>query len=728
MTIKDIYTNLIKKEIIKDLLFDEEIPSVAKVSEQMTAHMAEHDLSKPLHTFAQAEVAFGEESSATKYNTTMQNIYKDLSVAYTALIDISNSSSKLFDRWRAKATILEDRLVGMVDRITSLLLLQEDTAGYLNFVQVNFRDISDIDPTNTTAKIDTAKGVAVLSTQNALSTRVYPLDNVTEKDIEFNLLTQNGVMAKIASPGSRLKYAFDGTSNFFQERVYTKNNISVSAELKVCFGDTALPISRVDVDLHTSSRSDTVQVLPMYSADGKTWYRVPSTDYVLNIIDKGTFRFTTLSARYFKFILTKTGPDFTDKVNGNVYEFGVDDISFFSESYSTDSDGQQVVTNLLSIEDPTTKTNRKFSKVSLDVCESVETDATDIQYSVAVTNDSTQSVSSATWMDIDPSKRENPKNTAVIDFGEIGLYEKTRIKVSYDPLNTTSQFVDPSQTFSLLTSMSGLSGTITYATASAQRYVTHDPAFKILDLEVSPNVGITKGTVKLWRNVCLRGNNTLIRDNPMGWGLEEDYYVTTVLVKNSTGAKMDFGPNPIIIDEVSISGKYTVPMGIHKVKVHKNNFAYVSTSGITTLTLLKLADPLYPYNHRYIVEGFNYPSTWSTNFEKPYGGFDIVAEYLMTQVGIVEVVSLTEDGNYGQFAMDLDVEDILRAPSGISTTSNTIFLVKVDPSKSDFLNEEFTLQFRPVNTEYEYIRVRAILKSTSEEKTPILSSFRVKVM
>lgn len=736
MTVSKIYKEVVIQDIIKSLLFDEIIPTPAAVEAQLEEHEESHDFSEPLHTSAQANVEFGENSSATKYNTTTSNISKDLTVLYRSLLDISNQSSKRYDRWRAKALAIEARIKLLADKISNLLLVEEESAGYFNYIQDDFSNLSKVDLANTTTRIDTKHQHVSIGTSLSSSsvTRIFPLDSVAEKDIEFNILTKDGLITTLSTETSSLKHAIDGLSSFWQERIHTSKSTSMTVELRTKLSSSAVNVSRVDIDLHSSSRGDVIQVLPMYSVDGKSWVKLPLTNFMLSTTDKCSFQFTPTSMLYMKFLFTKTVPDIVQESNGRVqsyvYEFGVDDISFFNEGISTSENGQTLISQVLSVTDPTTKAVQTFSKVSLDACERIEDGDTSIDYYVSASNDSSFSVSSANWMSIDPISRNNPTKPVVVDFGEQSYYSRSGIGISYDALNTTTALIDPHQTFNVLTAISGTTGTVVSATASGQRYSVPDPSFKILDFEMLSSISHAKDSLELWRNIVIQGDTSLIRGRPRGWGQEEDYYKTTVYVSNTNGTKIDFGPSPIIIDDISVTGEYTVSYGSHTVKVHKNNFLEISpAASMTTISLLKAADTLYPYNHRYLVEGFNYPATYPTTDEKVYMGFDVVAEYKMKQVGVVDLFTSTKEDDYERFAIDTDAPDVSRTSSGsvAGTSALKVFAIRVDNEVADFLDEQFYIRFRPVDATYSYLRLRAILKSKDSGLSPFLDGYQLRI-
>src|SRR5574343_1501044 len=193
-------------------------------------------------------------------------------------------------------------------------------------------------------------------------------------------------------------------------------------------------------------------------------------------------------------------------------------------------------------------------------------------------------------------------------------------------------------------------------------------------------------------------------------------------VTNEAGIEIDFGPHGIVIDEEFVVDRNTITYGKHSVKVYKDYWYTITTAGITTLAQLKIADKLYPYNQRYLVEGFTYPVSWATTEEKIYRGFDTVAEYYMTKVSIFDMLHNVPTNDYSKFAIDLDAAD-----SGASKAVMNVFVVKVDENNADFTNEQFVLKFKSVDTLFKYLRLKAVLSTEDATRAPYLSSYRLKL-
>jgi len=725
-SVSKIYSELVLEDIIKELLKNETSPTLSAILSAVNDYT--YDTSKPRTNLVEYQVSKGESASASKMNNTMTSIYKDLVVSYNSLIDVANQSTKRFERWRTKAALLEQRLQDIIQRISQLTLLNEDTAGLINFVQDNFVNFTNIDKSNTTARVDIKRNHISIGTATTNTTKYHILDYVDRSDIQFSVLTKNGIISTLSAQESDIINIFNSVDNYFQEKVYTNKPISVSCELKVDLGSNH-SLSRIDVDVHSASSTSPIEITPLYSVDNKNWNQLPGQTYSLSVYDTATFQFTTISARYIKFLLRKIGHDILQNLT-YLYEFGFDEISLYNEEYSEISStftGDTLISQPLYVIDSITKEVLNFSKLALEVCEQTDIPTTNIEYYVTVSNDFSVPVASANWIRIDPLNRSNPIYPTYVNLSELDFYQKTGVGISYDPLNTTNKYINPKQTFTLLSSISGTTGTEITSTSSSQRYTFLNPEDRILDLQLSSDISFDQSSVEVWRNVNVKGDNSLVRGNPNGWGFDGTYYTTTVYVGNYAGFELDFGSEFAIVDEQKLSGRATIPFGYHSVKIHHNNWKVVDDSLITDVDTLRTYDTLYPYNHRYIIEGFNYSDDYPTTDEKIYTGFDIVGEYLMERIGAVDLVNTIKSDDYSKFAIDYDAGDTSRSPSTAGVLPTKVFLLKVNQSRSDFLNEKFTIRFHPVDAQYSYLRLRAILKTTDSTKTPLLGSYRIKL-
>lgn len=720
MPIKDVASELVLEKILMELLLHGESPRLSTITTDMNTYEADHDLSKPVFSSDTYQVSKGEASSASKYNNANYDIQQDLKVLYKFLFDVSDQELRDFQRWKTEAQLIENRLDQLVDRVESLLLLSNDTAGYFNYVQDNFTDSSKVDLSNSTALVNMKRGIVTIGTSSTGTTRV-DLSNLTDSDVQFTVLTRNNLVSDVQAEGSRPSYAVNPNSNYWQERVYTNKPGAVTAELKIKFPETT-SVSRVDVDLHTSSSAAAVQVIVMYSTDNYNWQTVPTSAFAQSFIDKATFTFTPVNVNWMKLVMTKPGHDLIS--NGLYdYEFGLDGVAFFNEGFDTTSSASILYSKPLSVTGAD-GLPEDFSRVVLETCETVPTGTT-IDYYVGVSNSDSAVLSGINFVNIDPLNREDTTAPSILDFGDLSEVTIEDIIPSFDPGATNTALRNPAAAFTYLSSVTDGVATTTTAVSSAQRYAFKNTNERILDLSLGPSISVAQGTIELWRNVHVSGSVLEVRGESNGWRFEDPYYKTTVRVGNANGYTVDWGTKAAFVDGAVSRGQQTISFGHHTIWVHKDNWDYIDASLVTDLASLKAADSLYPYNHRYIVEGFVYPTDWTTGVEKVYKGFDLVAEYLMQEISIFDLMNSLPANDYSRFAIDYDTGDASR--TGASTDPIRVFVIKVDESQSDFTNEQFVLRFKAANTMYKYLYFKAVLSTTDSTISPLLDSYRIKV-
>lgn len=724
MSIGTTYRELILEGILRDILEEGAVPSIAELDSRLAAYLDEHDPSEPLFDYTDYAVATNTSASVASTTGAYQGIYNDLRALYKHLLATTDLQFTTFDRWKAEARLLEAQLVELEGRIDTLLLLSRDTTGYLNYVQDYFTDLSKVDLANTTAHCDAARrSISIGSTAGATESTRIDLSGIKDSDIEFNILTKNNLAASALSQGSRLRYAVSDIENYWLTRVIVNKPSPVTTELKVKLGDAAVSISRIEVDLHMANISNAVSFTPMYSIDNYNWSQLPVSNFTISITDRATFQFAPLEAKWVKFIMTKNSFDSSD--NGvYTYEFGVDEIAFYHEGFGEDATGT-FISKPLSVT-KTDKSVQKFSRLVLETCETLPSD-TKIDYYITASNDSTVPLSSASWTLIDPLNRAVTTNPTLLDLGSLAQIEIDNLSICYNVLGATG-FVNPAVTALTVSSISGTTPSYTTYITSAPRYSFANSNDVLLDLQLASSIEIAEGTLEIWRNVAKR-TPRLVRGYQSGWGFSDPYYKTTVYVSNKNGKAIDFGSKPVIVDGVPVIGSTTIAYGRHSIWVHKDRWAYVDPSGCTTITDLKAVDSLYPYNHRALVEGITYPAGWVSTEAQVYTGFDIVAEYFMTQTSIFDFAHNMKADDYTRFAMDVDVADPAATVSAVRTLkpSQSVFLLKVDTSHGDFTNEKYILKFKSVDTLYTYLRLKAVLTTENESVTPLLGGYRIKM-
>jgi hypothetical protein len=699
----DIYSQIIIENIIKKYLEQGTVPTIEDIESEFEAVLATQDLTSSNFTVEEFSVERKEVATATKYNQTNQEVHQDINVLYKSLYDSSDRAVKLFDHWETKASGLENRLKNLESRIGRLLSLSADTNGYFETVGDKFTNTSLVDLNRSSnIAINLEQNVVTLDKPNNFNPnstdRIFLNDLLSTQSV-FNVLTRTNVIAVDQVENSEPRFAFRDTTQYWKAHVITNQKTSpVTTDLTVMIGKT-ISISKIDIMLHASQNNSITRITPMYSNDGINYTRLPVINAISESLEKATFSFPQTSMSYLKFIMEKDSFDFIS--NGQyVYEFGAKEIALFKESYpTTDYVGTLVSKPFSAIK--ADKTFVKFNRLTLEACEGI-TSETHLNYYIAVAREEDEDIlwlspteytaitDDRVWFPVTPVSRAESIYPKVLDLSTLNTLERTGITVSYD--RTASGLVSPAAGYTLLNLVSGVP-TFESEVATDQRYVFGKSSHKILDLQIDKDVPVDLNTIKIWRNVGTKGSSTgditnVVRGVQAGWNYEAPYYTTTVQIKGNAGLSINVGKFPITIDGTS----YTNVVG---------------------------PDILYPFNQKLLIEGYVYPTGWEE--EQLYRGVDRFAGHYLTQVSIFDMVNNVEGNDYTKFAIDLDISDT--TPHGASS----VFIVNVDNSIADFVNESFVIEFNLTDQLFTHLALKVEFRTDNSKLTPVLDEYSIKL-
>jgi hypothetical protein len=127
-----------------------------------------------------------------------------------------------------------------------------------------------------------------------------------------------------------------------------------------------------------------------------------------------------------------------------------------------------------------------------------------------------------------------------------------------------------------------------------------------LNSKVPISETLNPGKLIVKKNV--RQDALLIGNVPSGWyqnGLLE--YCTNISYGQTT--TIDFGTSQVYVNDVLMSGVQSFLPGTYSIRVPSEYYGSVDES-LLNETMLKRRDHLYPYNCRYLIEGYSYPITF----------------------------------------------------------------------------------------------------------------------
>lgn len=222
-------------------------------------------------------------------------------------------------------------------------------------------------------------------------------------------------------------------------------------------------------------------------------------------------------------------------------------------------------------------------------------------------------------------------------------------------------------------------------------------------------------SLRIERNVLNKSNEKLYEANS-GWEkTENDFYETSFEIKQMEGRYIDFGPNSCFVNGRQVSGKIFLTQGVHKFKTSTENWLDLNLEDeqeIKSLRQLKAIDRLYPYNHKYIIEGFNYVRAFKG--KKVYKGADKVFCYLMKEVS----------------NQRFKVESSRDIYTLVEVSGNLYIKIKSKKDSSESKLEDFYVSYRKRNTENESnkLYIKAVLKTFDTKVTPKIEQIQVRVI
>ena len=670
MSLTETKINKMLENIIKDNLQQGIAITASEVLQELSDLVEEVNITDKHFDLSAAKVTMREAASASKYNSAIDQIYRDLEDVYDTISSVSQKRAINFERWKMKLIETSRKVGALRSSLNGLLLLKKDTAGYFDMIEDYLEDLNKINMVDSTVSINVDNHTMTIPVDTKSQTLIN-LNNLFAEDVTFNVLTRQNLLSYNVVPGSSVLNAFKDKSNAWQHQVYMGSfSEPIDVELKVKLAEEPITINRIEFISHSSDVNSPISVQAQFSVDDYNWQDISFFNNPQVITATGFFDFESIDAKYVKFIITKDAHDDTDGSN-YVYEFGAKNISFFSRSYSLLS-GEFISTPLSVLEDDG-ETKKQFNVLSCEVCE-ILPEGTDIEYFIS--NDG-----ATTWAGITPLNRVDapyPKifNVGGSTIGESGTDVKLDLITSYGYKNTNDRLLD----YTI--------GTFTYE--------------------------VPYEHIKVLRDVG-QGDDVLTRGVISGWQYDDPYYTTHVNIENTGGVYIELGDTQAEIDSQVVTGTVFIDGGQHKFKTHKSNWKKLSSDfDPADEDEFRAGDQLYPYNHKLIVEGVNYSGFTSYTGNEVYAGVDLYASYIMEFSPLFDFNYNVKSDDYARYS--------------IASESNILsFLVKYDNNISDFGQESFYIINKNVVNSVDEVLFKAKLSTTNTDSSPIMTGYRIKI-
>lgn len=662
------------------------------------------------------DISFGDNSSVLILNSIKTAFDNDVSILNKELFNIANQSRNFYFRWLNELKRLNYKAIELENDVDSLLLLTYDTYGYYGFVADLFTNLNYVDTDNTT-NIDVNINEGIVTIDSELSSNdssggyLVNTNNFTDYNVSFSPITKReGTSYYTLGKNNSLLNITKDNNSMWAGKIVTKTSGLMISELKVLLdNDKDVDLSKVSIDFN-SEYSTSSNVTLQYSIDGYSWNLIPSRQATKSLNSRLSWTFPLTAVRWLKFIFYKDSPD----NENNEYYYSCSNLKVFGNIYNSST----IEDNVLITKGLFARNNKneiiKFYKASLETCEEIPTD-TSIYYYLAMSKDN------STWSDWFPI---TPFNRNEINYPKVININGAILTDNNSEENTTKLYTSVTED-----GVSQKKITTEFDTDTYIGYRFKNQSFGVVNTAISVNtnedIDIISNSIVVWRNTRNTSevyDTALVRNTLRGWGNNGNEYSCYFEVINPDGIIIDFGDTKSILDDNEISGIVNIPEGIHKFSTTSEYWYDVSqnttsSTVITTEESFKSIDPLYPYNHKLLIEGYNYTDLFKGT--KIYSGTNISAEFYCKRTSLFDLENNTD--NLNKFAI-----------RNVGSESNPTLAVILyyDINSSDYTNELSTIKWKAgdANSDmYQYIKLKAIFNTNNTSISPVLSSYRIKL-
>lgn len=225
---------------------------------------------------------------------------------------------------------------------------------------------------------------------------------------------------------------------------------------------------------------------------------------------------------------------------------------------------------------------------------------------------------------------------------------------------------------------------------------------------------LIKSSLVIKKNL-LKTKKDLYENQNSGWEFDQEYYSCMIEINQPEGRYFDFGNRKCYLNGREIEGKVFVPYGEHSFKTSKENWNYldITEKEVQTESQLRKIDNLYPFNHKYIIEGYRYNSNF--NGKKRYYGADEVYGEKLKEVSNQRFREERKSNVFTFITIENDVYIKIKNVDSIGESNKTLFDINC--------KKENTSESRSSD-----LYIKAVLKTFDENVAPKIEQIQVRVI
>lgn len=618
-----------------------------------------------------AKVGVKTPSSSAIENKNRDAFYDDMIVVGEKAEELVELLEDSFRGFKATSTRCNKLLNQVNLKLNNLLLLSGRTDAFVYGIEESFETQEHIDLENTTASVEA--GYVTIGRVG------YTKADLEEMNLFVSAFGTNSVqLTKSVSTLDSLK---DTDGSIWEYHVFTSTPMGkvVCAIDMESQEDEGIYVGDVRMVGNPTNSNSTMTATLFYSVDGQTFTVVRPVEREFEA-GENQFSVGVDNVKALRLLLTKNAADDIpdDPSSDCLYIFSLDSLEIFVDKYDDLKLGASYLyagpySVLDEMGNPVYFTSATMSG---DVCCALP-DGTSVSFYLSKDN--------STWFPI------NWQGESI----DIIRFEKTNPDGSFD-------YIDDSVTVYSLTDTPPSIAEIDYGEeAFCNLYIVEGYADRFIQRSC---------VVK--RNLPIA--STSLYGIQSGWFIDADtmQYRCSFVVESIEGRYLNLGNTSAYIDGRLVSGTVHVMQGTHDFSTSHTNW-YEVDSGILTAIELEEKDPIYPFNHKLLIEGYDYSSSFDG--EQIYTGFD---EYFGASLKYVTPEEFRDSDNTGNLYI-YTIENY---------DDELYFKVKIDPSDASWKTEQIEVSYLLRSNSSNDLYVKAALRTDDLSRTPHLYSFKVRVI
>lgn len=610
---------------------------------------------------------FTSVSSASEENKNRRAVLLDAEIASQRTDHLWRALENTFRGTQGNLQMMKRKLHELESRVDNLLLLSGNTDIFVYGIEEDFVTQDKVDFSQTDASVEA--GFVTIGRAG------FGLVDMDQVRITHSTSAERGYIgSQNSSAISSLK---EDDGEFWEHLVYTnyqQGRVTVTVDATL---DVPQYVSEFRFTGVTSGLNSRVVATAFFSLDGRTFKACEPQEVTLGPTET-CFNIGEDGVQKIRLMLSKEQFDNTTTVSGQyVYLFSLDSLKIYSRNYSTSAESTYV-SGPYNIYDETGQ-EILFTKATCDVCVS-------------------QGEESAVSVYLSTDGVDWNSGAGSTDHGSAGIF-------SFADGTSTGAIVQLDASKAL------------YALVESLSLVDLDLAHESLLNTAIPAehaTNVVRKTAKVKRNIVIEGTEDIVLGAVQGWGYNRStsMYRTTAYVTNPAGMSIDLGHTSAFVNGLQSTGLVTLKQGYNVFETNASNWGEIPV-GLYTLQDVRKEDPLYPYNHKYLLEGYPYADTF--NGERVYLGVEEYFGELLTYVPPEIFASPDNATNYTIFTID-DTMDI------------PVFKVKVNKQDGTWANEKFSVDWTTNKRGSDTLWLKMILSSSTDYTSPVVTSIKVRVV